>query len=532
MAQGPLIRAAAGAGILALGAAAEAAAPAATPALTAADYAVGALLGCGGAWLLDRQPAAGRLGVLAAITWFLGTFAGAGADAVAAVGSACLLAYRGPLLHLLLAVPSGRLPGARTRALAAAGWIAGLLPLAVAGPATAAIAALVAGVAATRARRAAADRRQALFATAAAAAALSAVWWLAALDLASRTTLAVLNDVAVVAAGAIALSACAGAWASQAAGTLVIELGADRRPDRPVTVQLARALADPALQLRYSVPGFGWVDERGRAVPAPDLQADTVTRAAVPGGGEVALVHGAAGAGDPRLAEAAAAAAALALDAARLEAAVQARAADVRASRRRLLTAADSERRTLEQQLSDGPLAGLRRVDRLLDGASANGTDELRRELRATIVELADLGRGLYPPALTRAELGSALEEMARRSPVPATVEIAGDLHALTDELRATTWFVCSEALANVARHAGASRATVIVQIEGKTLRIEIQDDGHGGATRARGLRGLADRVEASAGTLAIDSPTGGPTTIRAQLPISALLPDGSRFAI
>ena len=74
-------------------------------------------------------------------------------------------------------------------------------------------------------------------------------------------------------------------------------------------------------------------------------------------------------------------------------------------------------------------------------------------------------------------------------------------------------------------RDAGASRATVLVQIEGKTLLIEIQDDGRGGATPTRGLRGLADRVEASAGTLAIDSPTGGPTTIRAQLPMLSAPP-------
>jgi hypothetical protein len=122
-------------------------------------------------------------------------------------------------------------------------------------------------------------------------------------------------------------------------------------------LEAAAALADPALELRYALPGVGWVDERGRPTPAPEGEGGEITRAVVPGGGEVALVHGAAGAGDARLAEAAAAAAALALDSTRLEAAVQARAAEVRASRRRLLTAADAERRVLEAQLSEGPLA-------------------------------------------------------------------------------------------------------------------------------------------------------------------------------
>jgi signal transduction histidine kinase len=515
MAQGALTRPAAGAGILALGAAAEAVAPAATPFATTLDWAVGAALGGGGAWLLDRAPAAGRLALLAAVTWYLGTLAGTSSGVLAAV---CVLAYRGPLLHLLLSVPSGRLPGARARALATAAWIAGLLGPVVAAPATAAFAATVAAVVLARARRSAPGRRQALLATAAAAAGLSAMWWLAALDLASHATLLVLNDVAVLGAGVVALAACAGAWERQAAGKLVVELGADRRPDRPVTAQLARALGDPDLELRYAVPDVGWLDERGHAVPAPD--GDAVTRAIVPGGGEVALLHGAVGPGDLRLAASAAAAAALALDSARLEAAVHTHAADVRASRRRLLTAADAERRALEQRLSDGPLAGLRRVDRLLDGFHGTVTGELRDELRAATAELSDLGRGLYPPALTRADLSGALEEMARRSPVPTTLHILGDLQILTDELRATTWFVCSEALANVARHALARHATVTIQVNSTTLLIEIRDDGHGRATPTRGLRGLADRIEALTGTFTVDSPAGGPTTIRACLPI------------
>jgi signal transduction histidine kinase len=144
----------------------------------------------------------------------------------------------------------------------------------------------------------------------------------------------------------------------------------------------------------------------------------------------------------------------------------------------------------------------------------------LRNELQAVIVELAELARGLYPPALVRAELAGAIEEMARRSPVPATVHVTGDLGVLTDELRATTWFVCSEALANVARHAGATRAQVTVAAATQELLIEIRDDGRGGAAPTRGLRGLADRVDTSAGTFDVESPAGGPTTIRARLPI------------
>jgi signal transduction histidine kinase len=103
---------------------------------------------------------------------------------------------------------------------------------------------------------------------------------------------------------------------------------------------------------------------------------------------------------------------------------------------------------------------------------------------------------------------------------VPATIRVTGDLRRLTEELRATAWFLCSEALANVARHARASRATVTLQVDATTLTVEIHDDGRGGATPTRGLRGLADRVEASAGAFTIHSPTGGPTTVRAVLPL------------
>jgi signal transduction histidine kinase len=493
----PLSRAAPGAAILALGVVAEATAPAATPVLTAVDFTVGALLGCGGAWLLGRAPAAGRLGLLTAAAWFAGSLA-----------PALVLLYRGGLLHLLLIAGGTR----RDRLLPAAGWIAALLPIAVGGPATAALALIVAAVAAARAGSAAAGRRQALVATSIAAAALSGVWWLAVLNSESRTALALLNAAAVVAASAIALSAGAGMWTRRAAAR-VIDLGAG--PGRPVAAQLARALADPALQVRYGVPGIGWVDERGLPVPAPD-GSGAITRAAVPGGGEVALLHGTAGPGDPRLAEAAAAAAALALDSARLEAAVQTQAADVRASRRRLLTVGDAERQALERRLSEGPLARLRRVDRLLGDQTAG----LREELHAAIAELADLGRGLYPPELARADLVKALEQMAGRSPLPTSVEITGDPQQLSDELRATTWFICSEALANVGRHSAATQATITIRIDPAALVVEVRDNGRGGATATRGLRGLADRVAAGGGAFTLSSPTGGPTVVRAHLPL------------
>ena len=113
---------------------AEALSPSATPALTVLDFAVGAVVGVGGAWLLPR--AAATPAVAFAVLWFLGTLTGATSAALSAIGIALVLAYRGPLLQLLLDTPSGRLGSRSLRCLAAASWLAGLLPTAAARPAT------------------------------------------------------------------------------------------------------------------------------------------------------------------------------------------------------------------------------------------------------------------------------------------------------------------------------------------------------------------------------------------------------------
>ena len=203
-----------------------------------------------------------------------------------------MLAYHPQLLHLLLALPSGRLGDQRARALADEEVIGGLLPLTSARPATAGAAAFVAGVAAMRARRAAADWRRAFAAAGVCAAALGAVWLVPVVFASGGTALTLANDLAVLAAAAVALSAASGMWTRSAAGALVVALGRARHPGRPVTAQLARALADPELELCYAVPGLGWVDEHGRSIDAPGDDGRAATRAVAPGGGEVALVHG------------------------------------------------------------------------------------------------------------------------------------------------------------------------------------------------------------------------------------------------
>jgi signal transduction histidine kinase len=135
---------------------------------------------------------------------------------------------------------------------------------------------------------------------------------------------------------------------------------------------------------------------------------------------------------------------------------------------------------------------------------------------------LRELARGIHPAILTEAGLGPAIESLADRSTVAAAVLALPD-RRLSPAVEATAYFVVSEALANVAKYASATRARITAECPGDSLRVEIADDGVGGADpeRGSGLRGLADRVAALGGRLAVVSPTGGGTRIVAEIPLA-----------
>jgi signal transduction histidine kinase len=126
----------------------------------------------------------------------------------------------------------------------------------------------------------------------------------------------------------------------------------------------------------------------------------------------------------------------------------------------------------------------------------------------------------LHPRLLTERGLEGALVELARRSPLP--VEVSAATGRLSEELEAAVYFVCSEALANAAKHAGATKVAIDTTARNGELTVRIADDGKGGADAARGsgLRGLVDRVEALGGELRVESPAGGGTVIVALLPL------------
>ncbi|RBY84947.1 sensor histidine kinase [Blastococcus sp. TF02A-30] len=187
--------------------------------------------------------------------------------------------------------------------------------------------------------------------------------------------------------------------------------------------------------------------------------------------------------------------------------------------------------RRLERDIHDGPQQHLvrlsmdlsraqRQLDR--DPDAARGTlTEAAGLARETLEELRALSRGIAPPVLADRGLAAALAALAARSPVP--VELAVDLPAerLAPVTENTAYFVVSEALANVAKHSDAATCRVDLVCTGGRLRVVVEDDGSGGAVLApgHGLSGLADRLQAVDGTLAVDSPRGGPTRLTAELP-------------
>jgi signal transduction histidine kinase len=210
---------------------------------------------------------------------------------------------------------------------------------------------------------------------------------------------------------------------------------------------------------------------------------------------------------------------------------VEAQLAEVRASRARIVEAADRARRDIERNLHDGAQQRLVSValslrvwlakHRGLPEACRRPVHEALDELGAGLAELRDLARGVHPAVLTDRGLEHALRALALRAAVP--VELEADLPAerLPAAVEAAAYFAVSEALTNVAKYADATQARVSVSRVDGYLDVSIEDDGRGGAdpTAGSGLEGLRDRLAALNGTLAIDSAPGAGTQVRARLP-------------
>jgi signal transduction histidine kinase len=314
-----------------------------------------------------------------------------------------------------------------------------------------------------------------------------------------------------------------------AVGAAVVDLEPGAPPTR-LRDALARALGDSTLQLAFRLPdGAGYLDTTGQVIdparPGPGRAVTPVTEAS----GAV-LVHDDGLGQEPQLIRLTAAAASMALEHARLQAEVQAQLEQVRASRARLVEAGDAERRRLERDLHDGAQQRLVTLSLALGMArdrAAEADPELgsliesaSKEAREALTELRELARGIHPAVLTETGLTGAIQALVERSPVATTIT-AVPHGRYPAAIEATAYFVVSEALANVAKHARADGAQVMIRKFPGRLLVEVSDDGAGGARSegGSGLRGLADRVASVGGVLRVDSPPGGGTRLEADIP-------------
>jgi signal transduction histidine kinase len=213
-----------------------------------------------------------------------------------------------------------------------------------------------------------------------------------------------------------------------------------------------------------------------------------------------------------------------------------ARLEEIRASRQRLVAAQDEERRRIERNIHDGAqqqlvaLAIKLSITESMIGTDTDGERELLAELRQDAAgaaeDLRGLARGIYPPLLASKGLAAALEAQARKAPVPTTVTADG-VGRYPQEMEAAVYFCVLEALQNVAKYAGATRAEVKLTASGHDLRFEVTDDGAGFDSDSRGygtgLQGMADRLHAHGGSLDVRSAPGAGATIAGRLPVSVL---------
>ena len=296
---------------------------------------------------------------------------------------------------------------------------------------------------------------------------------------------------------------------------------------------LAEAISDPTVELVYWVPETaGYVNADGAQVGLPG--PDPVRRwAEVTHEGKRvgAIVYDGGPEDVEEMVATIASAAGLRMENERLDAELRARLEELRASRARIVEAGYRERQRVERDLHDGAQQRLLALTLNLklarskveeDPAGAGELlDEATADLEQATAELRELARGIHPGLLTDRGLVPALEALASRAPVP--VDLTAEIERRPAAgVEAATYFLVSEALANVAKHAEAQRVSVSVSLGNGSLTVQVLDDGRGGADPdGSGLRGLADRVAALDGRFSVSDRDGGGTVVRASIPLS-----------
>lgn len=309
------------------------------------------------------------------------------------------------------------------------------------------------------------------------------------------------------------------------------EVRSGRAEPEQVESVLAEALGDRGLEVRFWLPAserFATVD--GRLIDAPgagDPRAATpVMRGDLLLG---LLLHDPELEDRPDTLDGVLRAAGLAMEIARLRVEVRVQLAEVEASRARIVAAGEAERKRLERDLHDGAQQRLvslglaiRHAQHLLDSQPEDARaslDSAVDEVTAALEDLREVAHGVRPTLLD-AGLGTALADVARRVPVPVDVAVCDD--DMSAPVQATAFYVACEAVTNAVKHAGAEQVWVRAERVGSELRVEVRDNGRGGALRTPGggIDGLADRVASAGGTFDLRSPHGGGTIVLAALPL------------
>jgi signal transduction histidine kinase len=481
------------------------------------DLAVGwglVLAGFVARWRVSRSRC-GFLLCAAGLAWFAGNFAGVDIPAVAWIGSHGAYVHRALLAHAIVAFPRGHLVSLPRRGVAAFAYVAALWP-GLATSDTASIALCAAVLATTIVGKRAAVPAAASFAVAVGGVALGRS--LVAPDHAA-TLLLVYQAGLLVSAWALVVALLR--WASaQSVADRVVELG-ERASVRDA---LRRVLDDPSLEVGFA-RDEGFIDERGELLPTPPAFERRVT--ALPPSGEAILVHDPSVSLDGRLGVAVSRALRLTTDHARLQAEALEQLAELRASRTRLVLARGRQRVILARRLRDMVERRLASLDALLagidpsDGTIGQAVGRARGHVEEMRESVAALARGLQPPALAADGLAGGLRSLAANSPVSTSLIV--DERRFDAAVEHAVYLVCSEALSNVAKHAGASQARLRVEAVGGRLQVEVSDTGRGGANiDGNGLHGIAERIDELGGRLRVDSPPGGGTRLYAELPLRA----------
>jgi signal transduction histidine kinase len=486
------------------------------------DLVVGwTFIGCGLIAAARRaESRSGPLMTVTGFTWFLGNFVGVEAGFVSWVAARGIHWHRGPLVHVILAYPSGRVSSGLSRVAVGVGYAAALVtPIWDSEAATFLFSALLIAISAREYMQAVGRYRRARLVSLLAAAGLGEV---------STPSLLAYELILITIAGRLFAGLVSASWERAEVTDLVVELGAAR--SGTLRGALSRALGDPSLEIGYWLADAdSFVDSEGRILSLPDPASKrSVTRIERDHQPVAVIVHDPAVLDDPGLLEAVTSAAQLAASNARLQAEVKARLVELARSRRRILEARDEERRRLERRLHEGAQNRLEKLGQTLHRGrqSASGARTSERIFRAedqlmqTVDELGRLGQGLHPRILSEHGLNRALASLVEGFPV--SVEINLTSNRISPPMEVAVYFVCAEALANVAKHASASTVTVSVSADNVSVAVVVEDDGVGGADLARGsgLRGLADRIGTLGGTLRVESVSGRGTRLTAEVPL------------